>query len=213
MLKLLEISYNDIKEKKHDNIFHLRRETFKDRLNWQVQCKNDMEFDEYDNINTNYIIGSLQSNIICGVRFIRINQPNMITHTFQSCFGEVDFKNGNYIESSRFFVQKDRAKKFLSCDYPISTILLLSMINYSRHHGFDGIYTIVSKAMLSIIKRSGWKFEIIKEGCLSEQEHIYLLFLPVEIENQMELASKISTKLSCSNSELHTWPLSLRSFD
>lgn len=176
-----------------------------------------MEFDEYDNTDTNYMIGVFQSNIICSVRFIKLENPNMITHTFQSHFGKIKFKKGNYLESSRFFVHKERAQKLLGCHYPISTILLLSMINYSHHYGFDGIYTIVSKAMLSILRRAGWQFENIKEGYLSEKERIYLLFLPVTLENQTALAAKISATLSSPTLDLCTWPLSLpqgsRTFD
>lgn len=209
MLEMFDVNYESLKEQKKDELFHLRKKTFKERLNWQVQCKNDMEFDEYDNTDTNYMIGVFQSNIICSVRFIKLENPNMITHTFQSYFRGVKFKNGNYLESSRFFVHKERAQELLGCHYPISTILLLSMINYCQHYGFDGIYTIVSKAMLSILRRAGWKFENIKEGYLSEKERIYLLFLPVTLENQTELATKIRAALPFKNVDLCTWPLLL----
>ncbi|CAM3781394.1 acyl-homoserine-lactone synthase EagI [Rahnella bruchi] len=210
MLEIFDVSYNDLTERRSEDLYKLRKKTFKDRLDWAVNCSNDMEFDEFDNSNTRYMLGIYDNQLVCSVRFIDLRLPNMITHTFQRLFGDVKLPEGDYIESSRFFVDKNRAKAWLGSRYPISYVLFLSMINYARHHGHTGIYTIVSRAMLTIAKRSGWEIEVIKEGFVSDNEPIYLLRLPIDHHNQHLLAKRISDQSESDITALCQWPMSLQ---
>ncbi|MGK0603589.1 acyl-homoserine-lactone synthase, partial [Yokenella regensburgei] len=68
-----------------------------------------------------------------------------------------------------------------------------SMINWARNNGYDGIHTIVSRPMLTILKRTGWKIKVLREAHLSEREPIYLLFLPASAKDQAWMASKLAT--------------------
>ncbi|QKJ86038.1 Acyl-homoserine-lactone synthase [Paramixta manurensis] len=208
MLRLFDVSYDELTEILSDDLYRLRKQTFKDRLGWEVTCINDQEFDEYDNQNTRYILGVYNGQLVCSVRFIGVAHPNMITHTFQAFFSDVALEV-NKIESSRFFVDKDRAKRLLGDRYPISYILFLSMINYVRHYGGEGIYTIVSRAMLTILKRSGWQIEPLKEAWASEKERIYLVYLPTDDKSQTQLAERINQSLQTDFSALTSWPLAL----
>lgn len=210
MLEIFDVSYNDLTERRSEDLYKLRKKTFKDRLDWAVNCSNDMEFDEFDNSDTRYMLGIYDNQLVCSVRFIDLRLPNMITHTFQRLFGDVKLPEGDYIESSRFFVDKNRAKAWLGSRYPISYVLFLSMINYARHHGHTGIYTIVSRAMLTIAKRSGWEIEVIKEGFVSDNEPIYLLRLPIDPHNQHLLAKRISDQSESDITALCQWPMSLQ---
>ncbi len=209
MLEIFDVSYNDLTERRSEDLYKLRKITFKDRLDWAVNCSNDMEFDEFDNSGTRYMLGIYDNQLVCSVRFIDLRLPNMITHTFQHLFGDVKLPEGDFIESSRFFVDKNRAKALLGSRYPISYVLFLSMINYARHHGHTGIYTIVSRAMLTIAKRSGWEIEVIKEGFVSENEPIYLLRLPIDCHNQHLLAKRIRDQSESNIAALCQWPMSL----
>lgn len=209
MLEIFDVSYNDLTERRSQDLYKLRKKTFKDRLDWAVNCSNGMEFDEYDNSDTRYMLGIYDNQLVCSVRFIDLRLPNMITHTFHALFGDVTLPEGDYIESSRFFVDKNRAKDLLGSRYPISYVLFLSMINYARHHGHTGIYTIVSRAMLTIAKRSGWEVEVVKEGFVAENEPIYLLRLPIDRHNQHLLAKRISEQSESDIAALCEWPMSL----
>lgn len=131
----------------------------------------------------------------------------MITGTFFPYFKEINIPEGNYLESSRFFVDKSRAKDILGNEYPISSMLFLSMINYSRDKGYDGIYTIVSHPMLTILKRSGWGIRVVEQGLSEKQERVYLVFLPVDDENQEALARRINRSGTFMGNELKQWPL------
>ncbi|MCV9879003.1 acyl-homoserine-lactone synthase [Brenneria izbisi] len=209
MLEIFDVSYSLLSEEKSEELFTLRKETFKDRLNWAVQCTDGMEFDQYDNNNTTYLFGIKDDFVICSLRFIETKYPNMITGTFFSYFEKINIPEGNYIESSRFFVDKERARNILGNNYPISSMLFLSMINYSRKNGYEGIYTIVSHPMLTILKRSGWKISVVEQGMSEKNERVYLLFLPVDDENQEILTRRISRSSMVVNDELKQWPLRL----
>ncbi|MEI7197272.1 acyl-homoserine-lactone synthase CarI [Pectobacterium versatile] len=207
MLEIFDVNHTLLSETKSEELFTLRKETFKDRLNWAVQCTDGMEFDQYDNNNTTYLFGMKDNTVICSLRFIETKYPNMITGTFFPYFKEINIPEGNYLESSRFFVDKSRAKDILGNEYPISSILFLSMINYSRDKGYDGIYTIVSHPMLTILKRSGWGIRVVEQGLSEKEERVYLVFLPVDDENQEALARRINRSGTFMSNELKQWPL------
>lgn len=209
MLKIIDVSYEELTDMRSVDLYKLRKKTFKDRLNWAVNCSNDMEFDEYDNPDMRYLLGIYDDQLICSVRFIDLRLPNMITHTFNALFDDVVLPQEGYIESSRFFVDKTRAKMLLGNHFPISQVFFLSIINYARHYAHTGIYTIVSRAMLTILKRSGWQIEVMKEAYASEKERIYLLRLPTDKDNHARLALQVNELLECSESALSRWPMSL----
>ncbi|MEL7630203.1 acyl-homoserine-lactone synthase CarI [Pectobacterium aroidearum] len=207
MLEIFDVNHALLSETKSEELFTLRKETFKDRLNWAVNCTDGMEFDQYDNNNTTYLFGIKDNTVICSLRFIETKYPNMITGTFFPYFKEINIPEGNYLESSRFFVDKSRAKDILGNEYPISSMLFLSMINYSRDKGYDGIYTIVSHPMLTILKRSGWGIRVVEQGLSEKQERVYLVFLPVDDENQEALVRRINRSGTFMGNELKQWPL------
>ncbi|KFX18422.1 acyl-homoserine-lactone synthase [Pectobacterium betavasculorum] len=209
MLEIFDVNHTLLSETKSEELFTLRKETFKDRLNWAVQCTDGMEFDQYDNNNTTYLFGIKDNTVICSLRFIETKYPNMITGTFFSYFKEINIPEGNYLESSRFFVDKSRAKEILGNEYPISSMLFLSMINYSRDKGYDGIYTIVSHPMLTILKRSGWGISVVEQGLSEKKERVYLVFLPVDDQNQDALARRINRSGTFMSNDLKQWPLRL----
>ncbi|MEI7237732.1 acyl-homoserine-lactone synthase CarI [Pectobacterium brasiliense] len=207
MLEIFDVNHTLLSETKSEELFTLRKETFKDRLNWAVQCTDGMEFDQYDNNNTTYLFGIKDNTVICSLRFIETKYPNMITGTFFPYFKEINIPEGNYLESSRFFVDKSRAKDILGNEYPISSMLFLSMINYSKDKGYDGIYTIVSHPMLTILKRSGWGIRVVEQGLSEKEERVYLVFLPVDDENQEALARRINRSGTFMSNQLKQWPL------
>nr|AAB69645.1 LuxI homolog [Pectobacterium betavasculorum] len=209
MLEIFDVNHTLLSETKSEELFTLRKETFKDRLNWAVQCTDGMEFDQYDNNNTTYLFGIKDNTVICSLRFIETKYPNMITGTFSPYFKEINIPEGNYLESTRFFVDKSRAKEILGNEYPISSMLFLSMINYSRDKGYDGIYTIVSHPMLTILKRSGWGISVVEQGLSEKKERVYLVFLPVDDQNQDALARRINRSGTFMSNDLKQWPLRL----
>lgn len=213
MLEIFDVNYNLLTEKKSKELFTLRKETFKDRLKWAVNCINGMEFDEYDNDKTNYLFGVRSNTVICSVRFIEMQFPNMITGTFAPFFKHLDLPNGNYTEASRFFVAKNRINQGNYNKDPVCYILFLAMLNYAKKSQYDGILTIVSRGMLKILQRSGWGVSIIEQGISEKQEKVYLMLLPTDSGSQNQLILKIKNHYdSLINNKLKKWPLIYPSF-
>ncbi|MGV3345469.1 acyl-homoserine-lactone synthase [Enterobacteriaceae bacterium LUAb1] len=211
MLEIIDVNYESLSGIKSEELYTLRKKTFKDRLKWAVSCVNNIERDEYDNANTQYLLGAIDGQLVCSVRFIETRFPNMITNTFHNFFKKLELPPGNFVESSRFFVDKKRAKELLDNRFPISSVLFLAMINYTRHCGYQGIYTICNKPMWKILQRSGWEIEIIEEGRSEMDKPLYMLFLPIDGKNQQILASRIGQQSSANKQHLICWPMTLRS--
>lgn len=209
MLNLLDINYQFLTEVRGRELFTLRKSVFKDRLNWMVNSEDNMESDEYDNDLTTYIFGMFNDVCVCSLRFIEIRYPTMITGTFKSYFNDFDLPDGNYIEASRLFIDKERVQALKLRRQPISTLLFLSMINYARHYNYEGIYAIVSHPMYLIFKRSGWKIELVEQGLSEKEQKIYLIFMPVDKANQQTLINALRLKdPRLSDCRLDSWPLS-----
>ncbi|EAT7031384.1 acyl-homoserine-lactone synthase [Salmonella enterica] len=204
MFEFFDVSYDELVSARSDELYRLRKRTFSDRLKWDVTCSSDMEFDEFDKSGTCYILGIYDGYVICSVRFVDLNQPNMINRTFSSCFRKTPLPPMG-TESSRFFVDKKRAVQ-LPGKYPVSQALFLSMINWALKHGHDGIHTIVSRPMLTILKRTGWKITVIKEAFLNEREQIYLVYLPTGVQDQNHMASQLAASIGVMALE---WPMVL----
>lgn len=101
------------------------------------------------------------------------------------------------------------ARQLLGGRYPVSQALFLAMINWARHNERNGIHTIVSHPMLTILKRSGWQIKTLKKAFLSERECIYLVFLPTEAEDRDQMASGLISEYGYPAESVITWPLSL----
>jgi acyl homoserine lactone synthase len=208
MIDIIDVKYEQLSKEKSDELFGLRKMVFKDRLNWAVTCINDIEFDEYDNNHTTYLFGIHNNTVICSLRLIEMQYPNMIENTFSSFFNDANIPKGKYIESSRFFVDKTRAKEFNFTRYPISAMLFLAALNYSKKNGYDGILTLVSQSMLKIMARTGWQLSIVGEGVSEKNENVYILKLPNDNENQKILIENINQRINFTKEKLTEWPLS-----
>lgn len=209
MLKLFNVNFDSMPERKLDEIFTLRKITFKDRLDWKVTCTDGRESDQYDDENTNYILGIIEDTIVCSVRFIEMKYPTMVTGPFAPYFSDIDLPVDGFIESSRFFVEKKLARDMAGNNSPLSLLLFLAMVNYARSRNYNGILTVVSRGMYILLKRSGWNITVLNQGESEKNEVIYLLHLGVDIDSQKQLIKKIRRTHHVESHILETWPLAV----
>ncbi|WP_392434586.1 acyl-homoserine-lactone synthase [Yersinia sp. HM-2024] len=207
MLKLFNVNFNNMPERKLDEIFSLRKITFKDRLDWKVTCIDGKESDQYDDENTNYILGTIDDTIVCSVRFIDMKYPTMITGPFAPYFSDVSLPIDGFIESSRFFVEKTLARDMVGNNSSLSTMLFLAMVNYARDRGHKGILTVVSRGMFILLKRSGWSITVLNQGESEKNEVIYLLYLGIDNDSQQKLIHKVLKIHKVEPTTLETWPM------
>ncbi|TCV98895.1 acyl-homoserine-lactone synthase [Biostraticola tofi] len=209
MFNLINVGYEDIVNDELEELYLLRKKTFKDRLDWRVSCIGDREFDQYDNKNTHYLLGCYEGDLICSVRFINMNHPNMITGPFNEFFDYSAPEDHRLMESSRFFVDKQRVKSLTDTKLPFCHLLFLGMVNYARSIGKKGILTVCSKSMYIILKRSGWIIKIESIGMSEKNEPVYLLNLGIDDKSQENLMKYIKRHHYCEDDYLKKWPLHL----
>ncbi|AVN48600.1 TPA: acyl-homoserine-lactone synthase [Serratia marcescens] len=209
MFNIYSTNYASMSTEKSADLYVLRKNVFKDRLQWAVNCSDGKELDEFDNDKTNYIFGVKDNMIICGTRMIDMKHKNMLNSAFSSFFHDVVIPEGNFIESTRFFVDKERTQSLLGRRFPVTLALFLSLINYARQHGYDGILAVSSHPMFHIIKSSGWNVTQLKTGMSEKNEPVHLLLGHVDRQSQEALKNRIFKKLNTQDEHmLNAWPLS-----
>ena len=188
MIELREVKYSQLSQKELDQLFRLRKKTFKDRLNWEVPCVGELEKDRYDDIHATYIIGLFHSDIVCGARLININTPNMIRdRVFQSYFDHEIAINRNSIEVSRFFIDKEKINSLKIIDYPLSSLMFIFMINHARNELAENMCAIVSSPMYTILHKVGWPAKIIQSGISEKRKTIHYVTLPIDFKSTSQL--------------------------
>lgn len=208
MFNIYSVNYSFLGHEKTEDLFVLRKNTFKDRLQWAVTCSDGKEHDQFDNENTDYIFGAINDVILCGTRMIDMKHNNMLNHAFSAFFKNVSIPAGNYVESTRFFVDKERTHSHLGGKYPVTMVLFLSLINYARRHHYDGILAVASHSMMSIIRRSGWNVTVLDIGTSEKEEPVYLLLGHIDTQSLEKIKAKALKALSSQDeTELGHWPL------
>ncbi|MDW8845615.1 acyl-homoserine-lactone synthase [Erwinia sp. MMLR14_017] len=207
MLKVYCSDYSTLDSKKSEEIFKLRKRVFKDRLQWAVNCTGEMERDEFDNANAKYIYGVKDEKIICGSRVIAMKNENMLANTFSSFFNKVEIPEGNYIESTRFFVDKQGAKFLAGHRFPVTKVLFMALISYARQHQYDGVIAVTSHPMMQIIKSSGWNITLLETGQSEKDEPVYLVLGHADENSHQAMKSAIINESGLNENELNSWPL------
>jgi len=208
MFNIYSVNYSSMSNENSEDLYMLRKNTFKDRLQWALNCSDGKELDQFDNEKTNYIFGVKNGVIICGTRMIDMKHDNMLNSAFSSFFNNAYIPEGNFIESTRFFVDKERTHSLLGRRFPVTLALFLSLINYARQHRYDGILAVASHPMLHIIKSSGWNVSLLETGISEKNEPVHLLLGHVDDKSLEALKARIFSKLSMPDeSILNAWPL------
>lgn len=196
------LSFDNIPSTLLSDLYSMRKKIFYERLNWQVQVQGEYEVDQYDGVNTDYVILFYQAMPVAGVRMINTLNPYMANGIFASYFSQSLPSKSDIIESSRFFVDKMRVKKTGLSSYPVTSILLRAMVEYALESFAVSIITIVSKPMARIVKKSGCLYRTLDVGYINEIEPLHLISIEVTHENLTSLSNLIDTRWPNKNSEL-----------
>lgn len=208
MFNVYVVNFSSLSHEKAEEFYMLRKNVFSDRLQWAVNCSDGKEHDEFDNENANYIFGVENGMIICSTRIIDMKHQNMLNDTFAEFFSDVAIPEGNFIESTRFFVDKERTSLLSGKRYPIAQVLFHTLINYAQRHHYDGILAVASQGMMHIIRRSGWKVTVLKKGLSEKNEPVYLLLGHADETSRETLKARICSQCDTLDASiLNDWPL------
>lgn len=187
-------SYDTVPDSVLFDLYGMRKRVFYERLNWKVHVQGDHEVDQYDDANADYVILSYRSMPVAGVRMISTLNPYMANGVFSPYFSQPLPCQADIIESSRFFVDKGRVQANGLSSYPLTPMLLKSMVDYAQANGAVTILTIVSKPMARIVKNAGCLYEVYGIGHISEREPLYLINIEVTPANLASLSQSIEAR-------------------
>ncbi|EMK5831724.1 acyl homoserine lactone synthase [Citrobacter sedlakii] len=172
-------------------LYRLRRRTFRERLDWKVECINGMEKDQFDNEKTTYLLGMHDGQLLCGARFIDATQPTMISEIFHDYFDDISLPTDiPCCEVSRLFLDKERRDNGNLRSMPTSKALFLAMIVYCMKKQYRGMYAVASRGMYAIFRHANWKVEVIQQGLSEKGETIYYIFMPASVSAVEDIIRK-----------------------
>jgi len=92
-----------------EDMHRLRHRVFKERLRWDVQSKNGMERDEYDNLDAIYLLSYDDSDTLRGTwRMLPTTGPYMLRDVFSELMEDQPLPNARSVwEVSRFAAEPD----------------------------------------------------------------------------------------------------------
>ncbi|POP79184.1 acyl-homoserine-lactone synthase [Pseudomonas syringae] len=201
-------SYSQVPVTLLETLYALRKKIFSDRLDWKVRVSHAFEFDEYDSAAATYLIGRWNGVPLAGLRLINTCDPYMLDGPFRSFFDYTAPRNAAMAESSRFFVDTERARSLGILHAPLTEMLLFSMHNHATSAGLQSIITVVSKAMARIVRKCGWEYHVLATGEASPGETVLLLDMPVNADNHQRLLGSIALRHSVTDGLLR-WPTPL----
>ncbi|NNH33090.1 GNAT family N-acetyltransferase [Rhizobium sp. SEMIA 4085] len=90
-----------------DSMHRLRARVFRDRLNWDVEVRNGLETDEYDQLDPTYILAVSSAGAVAGcARLLPAMGPTMLANTFPQLLSSRSLEvHACMVESSRFCVR------------------------------------------------------------------------------------------------------------
>lgn len=183
--------YDDLPPGFARDLYRLRKRTFRERLDWKVECTDDMEKDQFDNARTTYLLGMHEGQLLCGARFIDVTQPTMISEIFHAYFDNMTLPtDAPCCEVSRLFLDKERRDSGNLRGMPISKALFLAMIFYCMKKQYRGMYAVASRGMYAIFRHANWKVEVIQKGLSEKGEVIYYIFMPASASAVEDIISK-----------------------
>ncbi len=142
-----------------DQMHRLRKETFHDRLKWEVEVHGQWEIDDFDECDPLYILSLTDNGHVRGcLRLLPTTGPNMLRDVFHSLVND-----GKYIESptiwesSRFCVslRDQQGRRSLSNLNIVTAELIAAMGEIGVLSGLTNIVTVYDQFLRRIISRAG----------------------------------------------------------
>ncbi|WP_315833506.1 acyl-homoserine-lactone synthase [Bradyrhizobium prioriisuperbiae] len=145
-------------------MYRLRRQVFRDRLDWNVAISDGFELDIFDILNPCYLLVlSDDGDVVGSVRLLPTTGPTMLAETFAALLdgGPVPH-SATVLESSRFCVDTTIAGKVGGQGLNRATFLLFAaMIEHLHTVDAMSIVTVTDLRMERILRRAGWPLERI----------------------------------------------------
>jgi acyl homoserine lactone synthase len=136
----------------------LRARVFKDRLKWDVSVAGDMEIDNFDVLDPEYLLITTQErDVIAHARLLPTTGSYMLADAFPVLLGSgPPPRDSTIIESSRFCVDTDAPGDVVN-GLHIATFAIFSLaLEWCLMRRYSSIVTVVDATMERVLRRAGW---------------------------------------------------------
>jgi len=147
-----------------EDMHRLRHRVFKQRLEWDVDCHDGLEIDEYDGFNPTYLLARGNDGAIAGcIRLLPTQGPNMLRDTFPQLLKDGKAPEGPRTwECSRFALDVNHANNGRAISQSTS-MLFAGMLEFGLSKGLTDLVVVTDLRIERILKRSGWIMERLGE--------------------------------------------------
>lgn len=158
--------HNPTTQRLLDSVYGLRYETFKARLDWDIETSGGKEKDYFDDLNSYHIAIARNSQTVDGCwRALPTQGDYMLEKIFPELLqGEVAPKAKNVWEISRFAVRKGSAEGVDGYWNNITVELIASFNEFAAAHGVDHYVTVTTVACERILRQLNVKIRRMGEG-------------------------------------------------
>lgn len=187
---------DDVRRPEHmhliEDMWRLRARVFAGRLNWQVEIKDGLERDQFDDQRPTYILGVENNVQVVGcVRLLPPLRSSMLQEVFpQLLDGEGLVMHERMIESSRFCI--DRSGRAGGTSATIvqrrTRILLAGIVEWSLAQGYDELVTATDLKFERLLNMVGWPLRRLGDPKLINETQSVAGSLPISQDVLMRLA-------------------------
>lgn len=137
----------------------LRARVFEERLGWDVEVRDGMERDMYDDLNPAHVVSlDDEGNVVGCMRLLQTTGPHMLADVFSSILdGEPPLRSAQLWEATRFCVDTKRltsGKSRNSISYVTSEVMV-GAFEYAMKAGVLDAVAVIDPVMNRVLKRSG----------------------------------------------------------
>lgn len=148
-----------------DDLYKCRKNIFVERLDWDLETKDDKEIDYYDHSHCHYLVSVENHEVIGGVRLTPSIAPNL---TFDLFKGELKLpdhitRGQKLLESSRFGLVKKENSRSIRVIRRKTLEIFEGMLKFSLDYGYERIITVTDVRIERILKISGWPLKRLTE--------------------------------------------------
>lgn len=143
-----------------------RYKVFVGKLGWQLQCRDELEYDEFDRDDTVYVVAQDEEGHVTGTaRLLPTTRPYLLAKAFRSLWGGNELPESDRVwELSRFAAVdfKSAASPEMQASASHARDLFRRAVSVAREQGAGTLITVSPIGMERLLRASG--FHSVRAG-------------------------------------------------
>ncbi len=172
-------------------MFSLRHTVFKDRLGWDVDCREGLEIDRFDNLDPVYMVVRSPASTVDGCwRLLPTTGPYMLVDTFPELLrGEPAPREGDVWELSRFAVAPVHPQDRRQVSFSLTTFGMMQRVfEFGYENGIERYVTVTSVSLERMLRRIGVPLKRFGDGRATKIGKVLSVACWIEVNEQSRTA-------------------------